>query len=98
MTDRTDVYISATSHSSIIRRHVLQVLAHVSRVSLDDVINYDRITYIPEWDSMASLRFIALMEEHFRVRLDLREFIGADAIAEIVKAIDEAVCRQKGRG
>lgn len=74
------------------RREILDRVRGVIREIMDAegmLIAEDlALSDMAEWDSLKTIQLVAALEEHFRVRLTVKEIVGMRAISDVISLIE----------
>ena len=69
---------------------VVTLVEQVTEVAAEDIHTASRFVELDNWTSFAALRLLTAVEDQFGVRIDLREYLAANEVGELVALIAAA--------
>jgi acyl carrier protein len=66
---------------------VRELVALTADASQDEITLLTRFDALPEWSSLAAIRLLTMIEESFGLRFDLREYLSATTVGELVTLV-----------
>jgi acyl carrier protein len=73
-----------------IYRAVVALVAQVTDVPVEDISAGLRFIELDNWTSFTALRLLTAVEDRLGVRIDLREYLAANEVGELVAIVDAA--------
>lgn len=66
-------------------------LKEVLEIQDKDVLSTDKFRHYPEWDSLAQLTLIAMLDEEYSVSLEMNLFKDLVTVGDLFKAVTAAM-------
>ena len=66
-----------------------RIVADVTDLPAEAITPGSRFHDLGEWSSLAALRLLTAVEEHFGIRLELRRYLGTETVGELSAMIAE---------
>ena len=73
------------------QQKIIEIIARVLEVDLDEVTLDTEIGELPEWDSMHHIHIISELENEFGCKLPEEELMDLEDVSDIVSLIKEKV-------
>lgn len=68
---------------------VTDLLEQVTDLPTDQIGPQSRFADLTSWTSLAALRLLTTVEDHFGLSLDLRSYLNAQRVEDLVRLIDD---------
>lgn len=71
-----------------IKKMVIEIVADVCEVSVDQIKEEHGIGDFERWDSMGHLNIMAQVQDKFGIEIDPEEMIDIEDVSDIIKAVE----------